>query len=88
MHISSIFKSKFNVVKNGNIVKGFKNGLRLTNFPGMKDNGICHVRPHAKDALDTYPLPKMDNLTGLLEYTKHCFWLNNSFILNIINEVE
>lgn len=86
--VKDVWERTVNVVKNGNIVKGFKNGLRLTNFPGMKDNGICHVRPHAKDALDTYPLPKMDNLTGLLEYTKHCFWLNNSFILSIINEEE
>ena len=73
------------VVANGEIVKGFKtdkNGKvsRETNFPNKEFSNISHVRPHAKDASDTYPLPKQDKLTKQMEYTKHCFWLNNSYV--------
>ena len=68
-------------VLNGNIVKTIDEyGNRTTNFPGMASNPVCHVRPHARDASDTYPLPVADKLTGLTKYTKHCFWLNNKYI--------
>jgi hypothetical protein len=43
-----------------------------------------HVRPHAQRKNDTYPLPVADRKTGLLDYTKHCFWLNNNYVLEII----
>jgi len=36
--------------------------VRLTNFPNKKFSSIAHVRPHAKNANDTYPLPKEDSL--------------------------
>ena len=73
------------VVSSGNIVSSIdKKGIRTTNFPGMASNPVCHVRPHARDASDTYPLPVADKLTGLTEYTKHCFWLNNKYIEEII----
>ena len=42
---------------------------------------MSHVRPHARNAADTYDLPVADKLTGLRhEYTKHCFWLNASYV--------
>ena len=77
------------VVLNGNIVKTIDEyGNRTTNFPGMANNPICHVRPRARDASDTYPLPVADKLTGLTKYTKHCFWLNNKYIEEILNKVS
>lgn len=77
------------IVESGDIVKAIqmdKSGkkIRKTNFPGRKFNHIAHVRPHAQDATDTYPLPTQDNCTKLIEYTKHCFWLNKSYIKNTI----
>lgn len=77
------------VVAKGEIVKEIKtdkNGkeVRFTNFPNKKLSSISHVRPHAKDASDTCPLPKTDKLTKKNEYTKHCFWLNNSYVRNEI----
>lgn len=73
------------VILNGNIVKGIDStGCRITNFPGMSENPVCHVRPHAQNAADTYPLPVKDAFTGLTEYTKHCFWLNNKYIEEIL----
>lgn len=74
------------VIKNGEIIKEIKNNKRYTNFPGMSENEYCHVRPHGQNANDTYPLPVRDKMTGITEYTKQCFWLNNSYILKIISE--
>lgn len=73
------------IVSKGEIVKDIKTGKdgklsRLTNFPDKEFNKVSHVRPHAKDSSDTYPLPKKDKLTKQKEYTKHCFWLNNSYV--------
>lgn len=77
------------IVDKGEIVKEIKtnkNGkeIRFTNFPSKKFSSVSHVRPHAKDASDTYSLPKKDKLTKQNEYTKHCFWLNNTYIKNEI----
>ncbi len=71
-------------MKNGEIVKRIENGERKTNFPKSTDNNYCHVRPHGKNANDTYPLPIADKLTGANEYTKQCFWLNRNYIKAII----
>ena len=57
-----------------------KKGIRKTFFPKKGDNRISHVRPHAKNAADTYKLPVVDKLTGLTEFTKHCFWLNANYV--------
>lgn len=86
--VKSIWNRTKSVVLSGNIVKNIdKNGKRITNFPGMSDNKICHVRPHAKDSKDTLPLPIPDKLTGLKEYTKHCFWLNNKYLEEILDNI-
>ena len=76
------------VILSGNIVKTIaSDGSRVTNFPGMNENPVCHVRPHAQNAADTYPLPVVDKFTGLSEYTKHCFWLNNKYIESILADM-
>lgn len=74
-----------NIVMNGSIVKRVKLNkvgkvIRETNFPNKKTNKVSHVRPHAKNAQDTYPLPVKDKLTKAKEYTKHCFWLNGGYV--------
>jgi DNA mismatch repair protein MutH len=77
------------IVEKGEIVKEIKtnkNGkeIRFTNFPSKKFSSLSHVRPHAKDSSDTFELPKKDKLTKQNEYTKHCFWLNNTYVKNEI----
>ena len=52
----------------------------------MSENKVCHVRPHARDSKDTYPLPTKDKLTGLSEYTKQCFWINNKYLEEILKD--
>lgn len=68
------------VVESGNIVKDVRGKRRLTNFPSKKGNRIAHIRPHATTTSDTYPLPVADKFTGLKEYTRHSFWLNDTYV--------
>lgn len=69
------------LILEGNIVAQVtKKGKRKTNFPSSKFNSVAHVRPHAQNANDTFSLPVKDKVTGLSSYTKHCFWLNNTYI--------
>ena len=73
------------ILLSGNIVKEIDDrGNRLTNFPGMKESKYMHVRPHARYASDTFELPVPDKLTGASEYTKQCFWINSSYLEEII----
>lgn len=89
IEVEKVWLKTQQIVAKGNIVKEIitnKKGqeVRLTNFPSKKFSSISHVRPHAKNALDTYKLPKKDKITQKDEYTKHCFWLNNNYIKNEI----
>ena len=90
-YVQPVFERTKKLIQQGRIVekivydKGGK-ASRINNFPGMSFNGVCHIRPHGKDATDTYPLPVPDKKTGLTEFTKQCFWLNNSFIAKIIKK--
>lgn len=79
-------KTKKNI-NAGLIVKEItETGRRLTYFPKKTENKVSHVRPHARNAKDTYPLPRKDALTGMKEYTKHCFWLNAQYVKEEIYE--
>jgi hypothetical protein len=68
------------IVLKGKIVKKVIGTIRYTNFPNKSFNSVSHVRPHATNSADTYPLPKKDKLTKAKEYTKHCFWLNSTYV--------
>ncbi|NLB62789.1 MAG: DNA mismatch repair protein [Fibrobacter sp.] len=79
-------KTKRNI-KAGLIVKEItETGRRLTYFPKKSESKVSHVRPHARNADDTYPLPQKDILTGVKEYTKHCFWINAQYVKDEIYE--
>ena len=57
-----------------------KGGKNHDNLPAASENPVCHVRPHAKNAKDTYELPDGR------QYAKQCFWLNNSYILKQLDK--
>ncbi len=81
LEAKNVWEEMVKTVSNGEIVKEVTDkGVRKTFFPKKTENRISHVRPHAKNAADTYELPFADKLTGLTEYTKHCFWLNASYV--------
>ena len=85
--VKSMYKKTQEVIRSGNIVNHIdKRGRRITNFPGMSDNGVCHVRPHGRDSKDTILLPVRDKVTGASEFTKQCFWFNNSYLKEIVAE--
>ncbi len=78
-NVRKVWEKAKRVIKDGlkiNIV----NGVRTNNFPKASEDRVCHVRPHAQNAQDTYELPDGRN------YPKQCFWLNNSYILSQIDE--
>ncbi len=81
LEAKNVWEKMVKIVSKGKIVKEVtKNGIRKTFFPKKTENRISHVRPHARNKEDTYNLPIADKLTGLTEYTKHCFWLNASYV--------
>lgn len=85
IEVEKVWTKTKQIVSKGEIVKEIKTNkkgkeIRFTNFPSKKFSPISHVRPHATNALDTYELPKKDKVTKLNEYTKHCFWLNNTYV--------
>lgn len=81
LEAKNVWEEMVKTVLNGEIVKEItEKGVRKTYFPKKTRNKVCHVRPHARNAADTYLLPVEDKLTGLTEYTKHCFWLNASYV--------
>ena len=84
--VMEMWKKTYNTIKSGNIVKSITNGKRKTNFVGLSDNEVCHVRPHGRNSNDVYPLPVKDKLTGADKYTKHCFWINNTYIRKVLEK--
>lgn len=85
-NVKKVWEKTVDIVKHGDIVAGYsENGNRKTNFPSTKFDDVCHVRPHGTNSNDVYPLPTPDKHTGSNSYTKHCFWLNSGFILDVIN---
>lgn len=56
-----------------------RGGRKYNNLPKASENPVCHVRPHARNAQDTYELPDGRR------YPKQCFWLNNTYILKQLN---
>lgn len=86
-YVSKVWHHTKHIIQEGNIVCYVNDsGIRKTNFSGMRDNPICHVRPHARDSRDVYELPVIDKVTGLDKYTKHCFWLNATYLSKILKE--
>ena len=73
-NVKNVWMKTQRVIKEG-IHITVKNGRKYNNLPKASDNPVCHVRPHALNAEDTYELPNGE------QFPKQCFWLNNSYIL-------
>ena len=85
--VKLMYEKTQDIIRTGNIVNHIdERGRRITNFPGMSDNGICHVRPHGRNSNDTISLPVKDKVTGANKFTKQCFWFNNNYLKEIIAE--
>jgi len=84
--VKAVWEDTVSKIKAGRVFKELNDrNQRLTHFMGIKDNPVSHVRPHATNALDTYPLPVKDVTSEATKYTKQCFWLNASYIRKVID---
>ena len=82
IQVRGVWEKTREVIRNGLQIT-MENGIRRNNLPKASENRVCHVRPHAQNAMDTYELPD-----GRL-YPKQCFWLNNTYIYEQIhNELK
>ncbi|MEH7351944.1 MutH/Sau3AI family endonuclease, partial [Gottfriedia acidiceleris] len=80
--IKNIWETTKNIVSNGLEIEELKQGtktVQTNNLPGLRFNGVAHVRPKASNASDKVQLPN-----GML-ITKQAFWLNAEYIAKIIN---
>ncbi len=85
--VRKVWEQMHDCVCQGRIVDHIDSkGVYYTHFPASSQNPYVHVRPHAQNRKDTYPLPVPDQETGLTEYPKHSFWINRSYVLQIISE--
>lgn len=77
IHVKDLINSGIELIpieqKNRTIVKN--------NLPKPGYNGLCHIRPKARDGKDKTSLPD-----GRL-ITKQAFWLDNSYIAEICKEI-
>ncbi len=79
IQVRTVWEKTKQVIEDGVIIE-YVNGKMHNNFPKASENPVCHVRPHARNAQDTYELP--DGRT----YPKHCFWLNNTYVYSQLND--
>lgn len=77
--VRSVWERTKKVIQDGLQVT-MVNGTRRNNLPKVSENSVCHVRPHAQNSQDTYELPDGR------QYPKQCFWLNNTYIYDQIDE--
>lgn len=77
--VRSVWEKTKQVIKEG-IKVTVVNGKNRNNLPKATENRVSHVRPHARNAQDTYELPDGR------KFPKQCFWLNNSYIYEQIND--
>ena len=74
------------MVRNGTAFYFNEKRKVIDRFPKEKrnNNGICHVRPHARRNADRYYLPVPDKETGITSYTKQSFWFNKELVEKIL----
>lgn len=77
--VQHVWERTVQVIKDG-VQLRFDGRVMRNNLPKSSENRVAHVRPHARDMNDTYPLPDGRAMP------KQCFWLNNSYIESILHE--
>ena len=81
--VRAVWEKTREAIRSGNVYVRTPSGQRRrSKFPGEKDGPVAHVRPHAqnsRDIDDTWP--------HVIPFTKHCFWLNRSYIKGILAHV-
>lgn len=81
--LKEVWERTVNVLKKGMIVSKITH-VTENFFPKATQNRVAHVRPHAKDSKDEYPLPVPDIHTKKTSFTKQGFWLNKEYVLEVL----
>lgn len=76
--VKKVWERTVQIIKDGVKIE-FDGRVHRNNLPKQAENQVAHVRPHAKDMNDTYPLP--DGRT----MPKQCFWLNRKYLEGIVS---
>ncbi len=85
--VKETWVSTKSLIEQGKIVNYIdKRGRYITYFPTSSETKYIHVRPHAQNREDTFPLPIIDRVTGKNKFMKHSFWLNSNFVKKIVVE--
>ncbi|WBL16885.1 Sau3AI family type II restriction endonuclease [Sutcliffiella sp. NC1] len=68
-------KLKIEYVKHGDKL------VEKNNFPKSTFNGVTHLRPKGRDGSDKVDLPNGKRIT------KQCYWLNNTYVAEIVRDL-
>ena len=79
--LKDLWKTTKAILETGVELKFVRNGVS-NNLPGASFNGICHIRPKARDGKDQVELPDGQRIT------KQCYWLNREYIAEIVKELS
>lgn len=66
------------LIRKGVVLTQRKGGRQGNNLPKLTENPVAHVRPHCQNATETDKLP--DGRT----ITKQGFWLNNNYLMHVV----
>ena len=78
--LKDLWKTTKSILKEGVQLTPIRNGVS-NNLPGASFNGICHIRPKARDGKDQVELPDGQRIT------KQCYWLNREYIAEIVKDI-
>lgn len=95
--IRIVWEKTYQILTNS-LKLNIKNNRIYNNFPSSKENKYSHIRPHGQNRKDTNPLPKeaklivestdeSANIEDIYQghnFTKQCFWLNKSYIVEVL----
>ncbi len=84
-HLRRLYEDTREKVISGKVVKAVQKDKVITNFMKQKDNKVGHVKSNATSSMDTYQLPVNDVLTGKSELPKQAFWLNGTYVFELID---
>lgn len=76
--VRRVWERTVETIKNG-VVLTFDGRITRNNLPKQSESRVAHVRPHARDINDVYPLPDGRMMP------KQCFWLNRQYIESIVD---
>lgn len=79
--LKDLWKTTKAILETGVELKPVRNGVS-NNLPGASFNGVCHIRPKARDGKDQVELPDGQHIT------KQCYWLNREYIAEIVKELK